>query len=241
MIWRSKIWNGVATHGRHGSWTTWIRSGNLSISAEDDFHFFRQSPPSENAELEHQLFMGDGKTTVLLWNSWTSYVSEDKMEKTNLLSGPWENLPKESFSIMFWMIRKIQTRAKILIFQGNLIDTFETKQEDSFQETENITRIKTVSTSSKHHPLSGTCVIPGLRKNRQNPWTKAICFPRKRNGRTWGGQRQCLEPIRRFSESNIQNRTSLEILKDPRLESRRIIRPNLFSVPVTSFPKPIAC
>ena len=134
----------VATHGR----SFWILDDLNPIressryKVEEDFHFF---PPKSTfrrtLNWSTNLFMGRWKKLQsCFWNSRNQLcLRRQTWRKTNPLSGPWRNPPQ---GVIFHYVLNDPENSKVelQIFdsKGNLIDTFETKQEDKVSgQTEN--------------------------------------------------------------------------------------------------------
>jgi hypothetical protein len=98
------------------------------------------------------------------------------------------SIPKETSSIRLKPNRKIKFPGKLRMKMRRIKNRLLHPQKDSTA-------------------LSGTCVIPGLRKKSIKRLKKSdIKHLDEVKWENAGDQRQCLEPIRRFSESKIKNR-----------------------------------
>ncbi|MEC7425156.1 MAG: glycosyl hydrolase, partial [SAR324 cluster bacterium] len=221
----------VATHGR----SFWILDDlnpireSSRFKAEDDFHFF---PPKSTfrrtLNWSTNLFMGDGKNYSPAFGiPGTSYVSEDKNgEKQTRYLDLGENPPQ---GVIFHYVLNDPENSKLelQIFdsKGNLIDTFETKQEDKVSgQTENDDEEdqKPALTSSKglnrfvwnmRYPGPSEKIDKTLEQKRYKALGRGEMG--ERGGPTaMPGTYQAVLRI-----ENTKQEHHFEILKDPRLET----------------------
>ena len=221
----------VATHGR----SFWILDDlnpireSSRFKAEDDFHFFPpKSTYRRTLNWSTNLFMGDGKNYSPAFGiPGTSYVSEDKNgEKQTRYLDLGENPPQ---GVIFHYVLNDPENSKVelQIFdsKGNLIDTFETKQEDKVSgQTENDDEEdqKPALTSSKglnrfvwnmRYPGPAEKIDKTLEQKRYKALGRGEMG--ERGGPTaMPGTYQAVLRI-----ENTKQEHHFEILKDPRLET----------------------